>query len=108
MKKPRPVNPEAVFEQVEKDRLSGRLSDHFRKNKELVRFFNEFSQMEPDIAEALLILHEDSDASVLSAAKFLLRPAVGLNMKTPYQAIMDGQQQDVLDLVYKIEYGMGL
>jgi len=108
MKKSRPVNPEAVFEQVEKDRQSGRLSAHFRNNKALVRFFDEFKSMEPEIAEALLILHEESDASVLSAARFLLRPAIGLNMKTPYQAVMDGQQQDVLDLVHKIEYGMGL
>ena len=68
---------------------------------ELVDIFKQLKVKEPEVASAVLALWEDP----IKTAKFMAMPAFGLAGKSPLQAIEDGERQNLLDLIGRLDHG---
>jgi len=68
---------------------------------ELVGIFKKLKETDPEVASAALDLCED----VLKAAEFLVAPTRRLAGKSPLQAIENGERQNLLDLIGRMEHG---
>ena len=68
---------------------------------DLVDIFKQLKAKDPEVASAVLALLEDP----LKAAEFMAMPACGLAGKSPLKAIEDGERQNLLDLISRLEHG---
>jgi len=90
--------------QFDQDEPLSRKADRAKKDYEfaLVEIFKELKTRDPEVAAAAFELWDD----VVDAARFLAKPARGLGGKTPLEFIEDGQRKEVLELIYRLEYGI--
>ena len=68
----------------------------------LVDVFKQLKARDLEIASAALSLWDD----VIDAVRFLTSPANELGGKTPLELIENGQRDEVLALIHRIEYGI--
>lgn len=71
--------------------------------RELVEIFNELKQQDPEIAEAALCLYEGNKTT---AAKFITTQVAALGEISPLYALDNGQREDVLVLMRRLEEGI--
>ena len=71
-------------------------------DNELLEIFKSLQENDPEVAKAVLFLFDDA----LDAATFMAKPHSLFADKSPLKAIEDGERQDVLDLIYRIQHGL--
>ncbi len=88
---------------ITQDKLS-KLANQTRKNyeDELLRIFKKLKEDDLEVASIALELLGD----LVHATEFLAMLAKSLGNKSPLQAIEEGQRQEVLDLIGRLEHGI--
>jgi hypothetical protein len=70
--------------------------------RELVEIFHKLEKEDPEVATTALQVWED----VNKAATYLASPIQALAGKSPLEAVENGDRQAVIDLLFRIEYGI--